>query len=50
MVVATREKLNSLEGRPLLVDTGDKEVDKLLSGYIQVITSYKESAIYRVAF
>ncbi|MFX0016679.1 MAG: ATP-NAD kinase family protein [Promethearchaeota archaeon] len=50
IVVATREKLNSLEGRPLLVDTGDKEVDKLLSGYIQVITSYKESAIYRVAF
>lgn len=39
-VVATKKKLHSLERRPLLVDTGNKEVNKMLDGYIRVLTSY----------
>ena len=48
IVVATPNKINSMEGRPLLVDSGDKQTDHLLGGYYRVITSYRDSIIYRV--
>jgi predicted polyphosphate/ATP-dependent NAD kinase len=48
IVVATRAKLNSLQWRPLLVDTGDDEVDALLSGYIRVVTGHDEQAVCKV--
>jgi len=48
IVVATRAKLNSLQWRPLLVDTGDDEVDAMLSGYIRVVTGYDEQAVCKV--
>jgi predicted polyphosphate/ATP-dependent NAD kinase len=49
-IIATRNKLSSIPlGRPLLVDTGDKEVDKMLSGYRRVITGYREEAVTKVA-
>ena len=46
-VVATREKLTSLGGSPLLVDTGDRALDESLSGYWRVVTGYREFAMYR---
>ncbi len=49
IVVATKEKLASLHGRPLLVDTGNVAVDKMLSGYIRVKTGLGNSAVYKVA-
>lgn len=48
MVVSTPHKVHSLEGRPFLVDSGDPAVDRLLSGYVRVITGYGEQTIYRV--
>lgn len=49
IVVATSNKILSLQGNPLLVDTGDDEVNKMLSGYTQVITGFNERAVVRVA-
>jgi len=48
IVVATKGKMASLEGRPLLVDTGEEEADELLRGYLKVITGYEEELVYRV--
>ena len=48
IVVATRNKLFSLERRPLLVDTGDDTLDESLGGYINVVTGFKESHLYKI--
>jgi predicted polyphosphate/ATP-dependent NAD kinase len=48
IVAATAEKLSSLRGRPLLVDTGDAATDSYLCGYYRVVTGYRENTIYRV--
>ena len=48
IVIATQTKLLSLEGRPLLVDTGDPALDEQLSGYTKVVTALGERTMYRV--
>jgi predicted polyphosphate/ATP-dependent NAD kinase len=48
LVIATQTKLLSLEGRPLLVDTGDPELDAELAGYVMVTTGLGERTMYRV--
>jgi predicted polyphosphate/ATP-dependent NAD kinase len=50
IIVATKQKINSLNGQPLLVDTGDSKLDQLLSGYVIIKTGYRESVVYRIAF
>ena len=48
IVVSTSAKLRALRLQPLIVDTGDAEVDALLEGYFHVITGYKEQMVYKV--
>ncbi len=48
-VIATKTKLQALEGRPLIVDSGDPELNQQLSGVIPVITGYHDAVLYRVA-
>lgn len=49
VVVATPTKIAALRGRPFLVDTGDPDLDRELSGYVPVVTGYREGVIYRVS-
>ncbi|MBN50291.1 MAG: ATP-NAD kinase [Spongiibacteraceae bacterium] len=48
-VVASKSKLTELGGRPLLVDSNDRELDVAMEGYIRVITGYRDSVLYRVS-
>jgi predicted polyphosphate/ATP-dependent NAD kinase len=48
-VVSTASKIHALLGRPLLVDTGDAELDRDLTGYVKVITGYGERIVYRLS-
>ena len=48
LVICLASKIAALQGRPLLVDTGDPTVDCLLAGYIQVITGYHERIMYKI--
>lgn len=48
LVVATPEKLANLHHRPLLVDSGDLELDQELRGVIRVVTGYREELLYPV--
>lgn len=50
IIVATKRKIEALHGCPLLVDTGDKELDKQLSGYYRIIVGYRENIIYKATY
>ncbi|ALP41599.1 ATP-NAD kinase family protein [Aeromonas schubertii] len=49
LVIATKSKLATLEGRPLLVDTGDRTLDQALQGYRRIVTGWRDQVIYPVA-
>jgi predicted polyphosphate/ATP-dependent NAD kinase len=49
IVVTTMNKILSLRGNPLLVDTGDDELNKELTGYRMVVTGLNQRAMLRVA-
>jgi len=48
ILIATKAKLQALNNRPLICDTGDSELDDELSGYIKVITGYNDHVMYAV--
>ncbi|MFG2907608.1 ATP-NAD kinase family protein [Kitasatospora sp. NPDC048286] len=49
LVLATEAKLAALAGRPLLLDTGDPELDDALAGHVRVITGRRSGAVYRLS-
>lgn len=48
-VVATESKMIGLNGKPLLVDTGNEEVNQALCGYKMVITAQGKRMVYQVS-
>lgn len=48
IVIATKTKITELNGRPLLVDSNDPQLDRTLSGYIPVITGYRDQVLYPI--
>ncbi len=49
MIVATPNKLATLRGRPLRVDSGDHGLDEELKGYFKLHTGYGRRTIYKIA-
>lgn len=47
-IIATKEKILSLQGRPLLVDSNDPLLDKSFSGYQSVLVGYDEFILYPI--
>ena len=48
IVVATKTKLQALNGRPLICNTGDSKLDDELSGYIRVTSGFNDHIMYAV--
>jgi len=46
VVVATKTKLQGLQGRPLLIDSNDRALDIEWEGYIPVTTGYRDQVLY----
>ncbi|WP_298441176.1 ATP-NAD kinase family protein [uncultured Ferrimonas sp.] len=48
-VIATKNKLTALAGRPLLADTGDEQLNAELAGHYRIITGYRDAVLYPLA-
>lgn len=48
IIIATNEKLRSLNKRPMISDTGDAALDKQLAGLYSVITGYQQKTLYKL--
>ena len=48
LIVADPEKLSSLPGRALVVDSGDSELDKALCGYRAVVTGLGQTTMMKI--
>ena len=49
LIASSPDKLAALRGRPLLVDSGDAQVDRCLCGYLPVVTGYRDRTFYRIS-
>lgn len=47
-VIATKTKLQQLNGKALIVDSGDRALDMQLAGSIVIITGYRDRVLYAV--
>ncbi|MDC9721130.1 MAG: ATP-NAD kinase, partial [Gammaproteobacteria bacterium] len=45
-IIATKTKLKALQGRPLLVDSGDPKLDQDLAGLVPVICGFHDIVLY----
>lgn len=50
LLIASKAKLQQLEGRPLLADTGDAMLDQQLTGLINILTGYNDYVMYRLGY
>ena len=48
IVISTPSKLKGIAGEILRVDTGDRQVDDMLRGYIRVVTDYNEIRLIKI--
>lgn len=49
MIISTNDKILSLSGKPLLIYTGDENLDKMLTGYYRVKIGYGTDLMYPIS-
>ncbi|MBQ6808640.1 MAG: ATP-NAD kinase family protein [Firmicutes bacterium] len=49
IIVSTPSKLHQLGLRPLLVDTGDPELDQALCGYAEILVAYEQFSMHKIS-
>lgn len=47
-ILSTLDKILSLKGKPMLVDSGDHTLDLELGGYWQILIGYKKTMVYPI--
>ncbi|TXH95439.1 MAG: ATP-NAD kinase [Rheinheimera sp.] len=47
-LLATKSKIQALEGRPLISDSGDPQLDRELSGMLRILCGYNDYVMYRL--
>lgn len=47
-ILCTKTKLKDLGGRPLIVDSGDTQLDEALAGHIEIITGFNDRVLYPI--
>lgn len=47
IILSTPGKINTLYGKPLLIYTGNAEIDQKLSGYYKIVVGYGKYVIYK---
>ncbi len=47
-ILATKTKIQALNGRPLISDSGDPQLDQQLSGMIRLLCGYNDYVMYRL--
>ncbi len=48
IIIASNEKLRSLDKRPMVSDTGDSDLDRQLAGLYSVVTGYQQKTLYKL--
>lgn len=48
LLIGSKNKLKSLQGRPLMIDTGSSEIDRRWAGLMPVVTGYDNQVLYPV--
>lgn len=48
IIAASKDKMLSLFGKELFVDTGDEATNKMLRGYYKVVVGYEDSVMFKV--
>ena len=47
-LLATKSKIQALDGRPLISDSGDPQLDRELSGMLRISCGYNDYVMYRL--
>jgi predicted polyphosphate/ATP-dependent NAD kinase len=49
LLASTKTKITALNGRPLIIDSGDATLDQEWHGTVEVITGYNDRIVYPIA-